>query len=201
MKNITQATYDQIAPAFAELHGKMPESVLPELLKFLEAFPHSGICLDLGCGHGRDIAWLESQHLRMIGADLSTGMLIEARKIVTGSLIQMNMLSLGFADRSFDGIWCNAALLHLPKQEAPRALKEMRRVLRNDGILGIAIQQGDGEGLEVNPYNNAGERFFARYSMEEMSRLLAANGFAVLAARAVESSNRTWLRFVAKRAD
>jgi hypothetical protein len=65
MKNITQATYDQIAPAFAELHGKMPESVLPELQKFLEIIPSGGLCLDLGCGHGRDMSWLESKHLKM----------------------------------------------------------------------------------------------------------------------------------------
>jgi ubiquinone/menaquinone biosynthesis C-methylase UbiE len=198
MKTITQQTYDQIAPLFAETHGKMPESVFPELQKFLEIVPRNGLCLDLGCGPGRDIAWLESQQLKMVGADFSAGMLTEARKIVACPLAQMDMLSLGFANQSFNGLWCNAALLHLPKREAPHALKEMCRVLCNDGILGIAIQQGESEGLEINPYNNSGERFFARYNLDEMTRLLTENGFTVMAARVVESSNRTWLRFVAQ---
>jgi ubiquinone/menaquinone biosynthesis C-methylase UbiE len=157
-----------------------------------------GLCLDLGCGTGRDLAWLTSQQLRVCGADFSVGMLAEARKIVTCPLAQMDMRALGFADNTFDGLWCNAALLHLPKLEAPRALQEMRRVLRKDGWLGVAVQQGASEGLELNPYTQAGERFFARYSMTEMTQLLSINGFIVMKALTEATPQRTWLRFMAQ---
>lgn len=198
MKSITEQTYDQIAPWFAEYNGQMPENVRQDLLEFLLRVPENGRVLDLGCGAGRDLAWLGQHSLRLVGADFSAGMLAEARKIVSFPLTQMDMRALGFSARSFDGIWCNAALLHLPKAQMPHALQEIRRVLRKGGILSVAVQEGEQEGLENNPYNQSGERFFARYSLEEMTDLLCRAAFNVLAARWTESDSHTWLRFVAQ---
>ncbi len=197
--NITQQTYDQIALMYAQANAQMPANVLAAAQKFLEMGSPDGLCLDLGCGAGQDLAWFEQHHLNILGADLSAGMLAQARRVTSFPLAQMDMLSLGFAEGSFAGIWCSAALLHLPKADALLALREMRRVLRQDGILDIAVQQGEGEGLEVNPYNGAGQRFFARYSLTEMSNLLAGTGFAVLETETTSRSPRTWLRFVARR--
>ena len=199
MKKITRSTYDQIAPSFACVNAEMPENVLLTARKFLETIPGNGRCLDLGCGTGRDLAWFEQQDVNIIGADFSTGMLAQARKITACPLVQMDMLQLGFADQSFSGIWCNAALLHLPKAEAPQALKEMRRILFNGGILNLALQAGDGEQFETNPYEGGqGQRFFARYTQPEITIMLIANGFAVLEIAKV-LTKRIWLRFVAQR--
>jgi ubiquinone/menaquinone biosynthesis C-methylase UbiE len=198
MKNITQATYDQIAPAFAKVNAEMPENVLLAARKFLKAIPTNGLCLDLGCGSGRDIAWFEQQNITILGADFSTGMLLQARKITACPLAQMDMLNLGFANESFSGIWCNAAFLHLPKADAPQALKEMRRILCNGGILDLAVQEGAGEQFETNPYDaSQGERFFARYHEDEMKQMLVANGFTILEMKQVPSKH-AWLRFVAQ---
>jgi ubiquinone/menaquinone biosynthesis C-methylase UbiE len=199
MKNITQATYDKIAPAFAKTNAEMPENLLRDAQKFIETLPKNGPCLDLGCGAGRDTAWFEQQGLNILSADLSIGMLNETRKITSRPLAQMDMRHLGFAANSFAGVWCNAALLHLPKAEAPQALQEMQRILCPDGILSIAVQAGTGEQLEENPYESGkGERFFARYQMDEMTQMLAAQGFTILAAEKT-FSHKEWLRFLAQK--
>lgn len=198
MKDVTRATYDQIAPHFAEVNGQMPDNLINDLRTFVEHTSPNGLYLDLGCGAGRDIAWFETQNLKMIGADFSSGMLNQARKVVHGPLTQMDMRSLGFDDSSFDGIWCNAALLHLSKAEAAGCLRELRRVLRDKGILDLAIQQGEGEVLEINPYTQSGERFFARYTMDEMSSLLIAHQFSILDVHAFQAPNRHWLRFLTR---
>jgi ubiquinone/menaquinone biosynthesis C-methylase UbiE len=198
MKNITQATYDKIAPTFAKTNAEMPENLLVEARKFIESISQNARCLDLGCGAGRDIAWFEGQGLNIFGADLSIGMLTEARKITSRPLAQMNMLHLGFAGKSFAGIWCNAALLHLPKADAPKALKEMRRILWDNGILDLAVQLGEGEGFEENPYETGqGERFYSRYQEDEMKQMLIASGFMILEMEQI-ISKRAWLRFVAQ---
>jgi ubiquinone/menaquinone biosynthesis C-methylase UbiE len=198
VKSVTQQTYDLIAPEYARANAQMPANVLAAAQKFREVVPEAGLCLDLGCGPGQDTVWFEQHGLDIFGADLSTGMLAQARKVTTRPLAQMDMLSLGFEDGVFSGIWCSAALLHLPKADAPLALREMRRILRKDGILDLAIQQGEGEGLEVNPYNSEGKRFFARYSLDEMSNLLARAGFTVFETETTSRGPRTWLRFVAR---
>ncbi len=199
MKNVTQATYDKIALAFARINSEMPENMLRAAREFVEIAPRNGLCLDLGCGTGRDLAWFEQAGLNLLGADLSSGMLSQARQISTRPLVQMNMLNLGFADRVFSGVWCNAALLHLPKTQAPQALQEVRRILQADGVLDLAVQAGDGEGFEANPYEaGQGERFYARYQMDEMTQMLTAQGFVILGTEKV-LSHKAWLRFVARR--
>jgi ubiquinone/menaquinone biosynthesis C-methylase UbiE len=199
MKNVTQATYDKIAPEFARVNATMPENMLAEAQRYIEIVPRPGLYLDLGCGTGRDLAWFEQHDLNLFGADLSAGMLDQARQVTSRPLAQMDMLNLGFADQAFTGVWCNAALLHLPKALAPQALQEMWRVLRPGGILNIAIQAGAGEQFEVNPYEaGLGERFFARYQMDEMTHLLTAQGFIVLETEKV-FAHKEWLRFLTRR--
>jgi len=198
MKNITQATYDKIAPTFAKTNAEMPENLLIQAPKFIKTIPQNGRCLDLGCGAGRDVAWFEELGLSIFGADISIGMLAEARKITSRPLAQMDMLHLGFADKSFAGIWCNAALLHIPKADAPQALKEIRHILWDNGVLDLAVQLGDGEGFEDNPYQTGqGERFYSRYQEAEMQQMLTASGFIILEMEKI-TSKRKWLRFVAR---
>jgi ubiquinone/menaquinone biosynthesis C-methylase UbiE len=199
MKDITQATYDQIAPTFAEVNAKISENMLLAAQNFLEYIPEKGLCLDLGCGTGRDSAWFEQHRLKMISADFSLGMLVQARQIASWPLVQMDMRQLGFADHVFAGIWCNAALLHILKTEAPLVLKEMNRVLCKDGILDLSIQKGMGEQFETNPYvSEQGQRFFARYDLPEITQLLETSGFTILETAEITFNKRTWLRFIAQ---
>jgi ubiquinone/menaquinone biosynthesis C-methylase UbiE len=199
MKNITQATYDKIAPVFAEAQASMSENLLAAAQKFMEYIPANGLCLDLGCGTGRDSAWFEQHELKIVGADFSMGMLAQARKATTRPLTQMDMRQLGFAQHIFAGLWCNAALLHLPKTEVPQVLTEMRRVLCPAGILDLSIQKGTGEQLEPNPYaSEQGQRFFARYDLPEITSLLETNGFVILETAEVTYHQRTWLRLIAQ---
>jgi hypothetical protein len=73
-----------------------------------------------------------------------------------------------------------AAMLHLPRAEAPRAVSEMARVLVPGGVLHLCVQKGSGEGLEKSPYDPPVERFFASHQPEELSAMLTAAGFTIL---------------------
>lgn len=153
--------------------------------------------LDAGCGAGRDMAWLEAQGARMIGVDLSRGMLAQARQITRGPLAQMDLRRLAFQDGCFGGVWCAASLLHLRKAEAPVALREIHRVLCPGGLLHLSIQEGEGERWESNPYGTV-ERLFARYSAEAAAALLDDAGFAVLDLVVNDAGTRRWLSFLAR---
>ena len=196
-----QAAYDQAAEAFARLNPDMPPELAPLGAKLLAIGGPAARILDVGCGPGQHIAWLESHGARCVGVDLSPAMLRLARRRVQAPLVQMDMRRLAFAAETFTGIWACAALLHLPKADAAPALAEMRRVPAPGGALALIIQEGDGEGWEwTAPDGPLGrvERFFARYRAPEAQRMLAAAGFRVLEHDQGRHAGRNWLRFLAR---
>jgi SAM-dependent methyltransferase len=192
-----QAAYDAIAPIYAAAHAPLPDDLRLMAERLLALVDGQGPLLDAGCGPGRDMAWLEAQGLGCTGIDLSRGMLRQARSVVRGPLLQMDMRRLAFDDRCFDAIWCCASLLHLPKAEAPQAIAELRRVLRPGGACFVAVQEGTGEAWERRRRFGAVERFFARYHAEELAGLLEQHGFVVLEQRMVGDGSVRWLQMLA----
>ncbi len=189
--------YDRVAPVFAEVNARMPPALLELGPRFVERVLRGATVLDVGCGPGRDLAWLAERGLAVVGGDLSAGMLAQARKQTDAPLVRINMCHQPFADGAFGGIWSSASLLHLPKALAPVALAEMRRLLAPGGPLLLSIQAGEGEGWEMSPYGPV-ERFFARYQPEEVEALLSSAGFVVKVRRQGETANgRQWLNYLA----
>jgi ubiquinone/menaquinone biosynthesis C-methylase UbiE len=191
--------YDRIANDFARIHAVMPDTLADYGRRFLSLIEPEARVLDAGCGAGRDMAWMEAQGARVTGVDLSVGMLAQARRRLRGELLQGDLRRLPFPDGAFAGVWCMAALLHLPKADAPAALAEMRRVLAPRGVLHLSLQEGEGETWEPVPYRSeAVERFFARYAHDEARALLQHAGFAILDSSRGEAGDRRWLQFLAR---
>ncbi len=154
--------YDQLADDYAVVNAVMPPHLIEFGHRFLSLTGAHARIIDIGCGAGRDMAWLEAQGAVVIGIDLSPGMLAQARSRVRGDLMRMDMRRLDFPTGHFQGAWCMASLLHLPKHEALGVLGEIRRVLVPGGVLHLSLQEGDGEGWETAPYRaeRPVERFF-----------------------------------------
>lgn len=129
-----RAAYDVIAPFFAGRVKDRRQSVERFANELAERLGSGARVLDLGCGPGYDTARFDELGLRPFGGDLSGGMLAEARMATGRPLAQLDMAELPFRDGSFAGIWCIAALLHVPKAEAPATLAEMRRVCARAGF-------------------------------------------------------------------
>lgn len=98
--------------------------------------------LDLACGTGFNCEWILSQHANTIidGVDISKGMLEKAhdRLGYSVNLIQSSMLEFlrQCKDNYYDIIVCSWAL----KYETPsEILKECRRVLKENGQIGIIV--------------------------------------------------------------
>jgi ubiquinone/menaquinone biosynthesis C-methylase UbiE len=194
-----QAAYDQIVVEYAKRNHFHMAAILVSLAKGLVTYVgQNGRIIDVGCGTGRDMAWFEAQSLAVTGLDLSTGMLAYARDQVLGDLCAMNMCILGFRDEYFDGAWCCASLLHVPKVQAPNALREIYRIMKPNGMLVLSIQKGDAEGWETD-YRYFVERYIARYQLVEMENMLSENGFFVRDIEASPGTNRSWLAFVCLR--
>jgi ubiquinone/menaquinone biosynthesis C-methylase UbiE len=96
--------------------------------------------LDICCGTGSVIlAFKErSPQSLAIGYDFSHGMLSKAReKDISARVIfvEGDAAALPFADSSFDVVTCSHALYELKGESRERALREMKRVVRPDGLV------------------------------------------------------------------
>ena len=128
-----QATYDAIAADFATRYA----SQLGDTCRPTGATRGARRQSSRHRLRARAQCWLEQASVRVVGLDLSLGMLRQAQKITRSAPAQMKMTSLSLNDHCFDGVWCCVALLHLPKMQAPSALCEFRRVIRDGHADGV----------------------------------------------------------------
>lgn len=99
----------------------------------LASAPDTGLWLDLGCGTGwiKDVLVLKKQKRRLIGVDISEGMLRFAQRkqmpVVLGDAEK-----LPFKDACFDGVLAKGVMHHLPAMACAAA--EIARIIKPGGV-------------------------------------------------------------------
>lgn len=106
-----------------------------------ELFEHSGLrlgslVLDVGCGSGESLVWLEKHGFVGIGLDRDERTLAIAASRVVSALFHGDGASLPFADACVDAVLSECSLSLMPDRRA--ALAEWARVLRPGGRLLLA---------------------------------------------------------------
>jgi len=148
LEQIARATlehYDQRAQDFWRgTKGHDVSQNLQELLRQLEGRPPFRI-LDLGCGPGRDLkAFAELGHVA-VGLEGSQRFAAMAKEYSGCQVLQQDFLQLDLTKEDFDGVFANAVLFHVPSQELPRVLSELRSALKPRGVLFSSNPHGDNE--------------------------------------------------------
>jgi ubiquinone/menaquinone biosynthesis C-methylase UbiE len=99
--------------------------------------------LDVGCGQGIDLCEYARAGARVTGIDLTPRHVELARQhlaelgLVGAAVVEGDAERLPFPDESFDLVSSNGVLHHTPDMVG--ALKEIRRVLRQDGRLTVIV--------------------------------------------------------------
>ena len=143
------------------------------LLRHIEGEPPFTI-LDFGCGPGRDVKAIADLGHVAVGLDGSARFVEMARAYSGCEVLQQDFLNLKLPAGRFDGVFANAALFHVPGQELPRVLRELRATLRPRGVLFSSNPRGHNE----EGWNQ--ERYGAYWDLETWRRDLAAAGFTEL---------------------
>lgn len=191
-----QAAYDQIAGLYAGRQAVRNRSFPDLRAAFAAHLPQAADVADLGCGPAGDgVRFARAGH-RVVGIDRSAGMLAYAARVLPGRVLQGDLRCLPVAGESLDGIWCCAALLHVPHDQTMTVLGEMRRILRPDGHLALVTALGQGTRLEPVPYAPGTQRWFFYREAAHLDTQLRAARLRVLA-MTEESTARHWLKVLA----
>jgi len=175
--------YDAVAPDYAdrfdaELAAKPFDRALLE--RFAAALDPASVVVDLGCGPGHVGASLAPAVGRVVGVDLSAGMLAQARlRHPEVAVVQGDLRSLPLADRVADGAVCFYSLIHLRRSEIAGALGEIHRILRPGASVLLAVHGGRGVLHTEAWFDKAVSVDATLFDAAELSRLVEGTGLGV----------------------
>lgn len=132
----TLDAYDREAVAFAD-DWEDQQSAPEDLYDLIRQYFHHGSTIDIGCGSGRDTAWLKAHGYHAIGYDASDGLLTEARRRHPGITFRKGSLpSLeGVKSDSLCNALCETVIMHLPPRDVGPSVVRLMDILQPDGIL------------------------------------------------------------------
>jgi len=170
----TVAAYEEILPAFLRQNEQFD---MGEQIEWFRKYLHGKKILDIGCGPGRDSEAFNRLGFEVTGIDFTISFVKMAQeRVPERKFWRMDMRKLQFKGEEFDGLWCLASFIHIPKREGLETLQGFYRVLKRGGALFIGVKKGDGEGW-MEKFGQ--ERFYAYYQEEELQKLLESIGFKV----------------------
>ena len=143
------------------------------LLGQIEAEPPFTI-LDFGCGPGRDLKTFAALGHLAIGLDGAARFAAMARAETGCDVWQQDFLKLDLPNGTFDGVFANAALFHVPTQELPRVLRQLHATLKPGGVLFSSNPRGRNE----EGWNHG--RYGAYHDLDAWRARMADAGFIEL---------------------
>jgi ubiquinone/menaquinone biosynthesis C-methylase UbiE len=181
-KERSKSHFDEMSSDYSNELGEYTEPMHYALIKELDG-KNFKMLLDVGCGSGIFLSMvLNKFDVKVSGIDISPGMIEKSKELLDGraDLKVGDSEHLPWNDRSFDVVTCSASFHHYPSPEF--VLKEMKRVLKADGILMIADPFTPNNLLRffVNilmKFSKSGD--VRIYSQKEMQEMLEKCGFTL----------------------
>ena len=175
-EEVTIAQYQAEADGFRE--GTWDHDVSQNRDALVAAMPKNpGKILDLGCGPGRDLVAFKGQGHTVIGLDATPAFVEMARQASGCEVWQQSFLSLDLPPETFDGIFANASLLHVPRNQMVRVLRDVWRSLVVEGALMMSMGRGDWEGYTAR---ETGYRYVVAWEYETLAPCVEQAGFEIV---------------------
>ena len=130
--------------------------------------------VDVGCGTGAILQRLGNPE-KNVGVDISPVAISFCRNRGLNNVREADIASMPFADESFDAAICSSVLYHEWVADVGRALREIRRVLRPNGVLLINVPAFQ----FLHSAHDDAVMTARRFRKPELRELLVKNGFAI----------------------
>jgi SAM-dependent methyltransferase len=187
--------YDKSAADFAADWRAQPAP--DDLHALMRRFFRPGLTADIGCGSGREVAWLNANGFSATGYDPSEGLLAQARALypeltfVSAALPDLA----GVPEAGFDNVLCETVLMHLTRDAIAPSVRRLVAILRPGGCLclswrvTVGVDQRDAHG-----------RLYAAFEPDLVTDALARRAAILLNAQATSaSSGKTIHRVIARK--
>lgn len=195
MDRTTLVAYDAAAEAFARDWHEQPAPV--DLHAHVKRFFRPGLTADIGCGSGRDVAWLCANGFPAVGYDASEGLLARARAMYpqlqfeTASLPELD----GIATSTFDNVLCETVIMHLDRDAIAPSVRRLVSILAPGGILYLSWRVTAGA-----DQRDAHGRLYAAFDKQLVVPALAATAILLDEDVISASSGKRIHRIVARKA-
>ena len=145
MDRDTLEAYDRDAATYADdWETQPPPSDMQALIwKYFSLGPTA----DIGCGSGRDAAWLDANGFPATGYDASEGLLAEARRRHPGVKFVPGVLPglVGVTSLSFANVLCETVIMHLPAADIAASVRRLIDILKLGGVLYLSWRVTEGD--------------------------------------------------------
>ena len=187
--------YQDQAGAYAErTQGADPARFLGPLVRWL---PAGARILDVGCGSGRDLAWLKSLGFRVAGFEKSRALVARARRKAGCTVVEGDFERFDFNTLPADAVILVGALVHVPPQRLGAVLARILGALGpwslEGGSVYLSLKQGGGIGQDRD-----GRRFYL-WQDSDLRAVFDTLGLGVLQFAVCPSalgSGESWLGYV-----
>ena len=195
MDRQTLSAYDKDAAAFAKDWHEQPAPLdLQDVVN--RFFIKGGLTADIGCGSGREVAWLNANGFRAEGFDASDGLLAEARS----RYLQLNFVHAelpdlaGVAAATYDNVLCETVVMHLERALIAPSVRRMLDITKPGGIFYLSWRVTDGADLR-----DGGGRLYAAFDASLVLGELATATLLLNEQVTSASSGKKIHRLVAKK--
>ncbi len=198
-------TYNRIAKDWHQDH-KQDDWWVEEVETFISFLSAGDLILDVGCGGGSKSKYLSDRGFHVTGIDFSEKMIeIARRETPETSFEVLDFAAIGSAALPmFDGIFMEAALLHVRRDEAQETIKNVAQKLKAKGYFYISVKEkkSSREDEEVKVEDRYGypfERFFSYYTADEIKACFMNLEFLIVSEKITKSGNTSWIQIIAQK--
>jgi 2-polyprenyl-3-methyl-5-hydroxy-6-metoxy-1,4-benzoquinol methylase len=153
----TVAAYDGAAEPYSDASWEIDDAFGAGLDSYASAVGAGGTVLEIGSAGGRDAIALEERGLKVRRTDVTPAFVELMRsRGYDADLLDPLTDDLG---GPYDGVWANATLLHVAREDLPTVLRNLAAATRPGGVLAMSLKEGDGEEWSVHGRVQAPRRF------------------------------------------
>lgn len=151
----------------------------------LDLLGPSARILDLGCGPGQVASYLTKRGFDPVGVDLTPAMLDVARRLSSQvPLVNGDLLQLPVRKGGVDGVIAWFSLHNLPRSLLDRAISEVSRSLRREGVFVMVTHAGTGQEVVEHDWHGTTEDVvITYYDADQLRSVLGRHHLEVVEVR------------------